>query len=242
MRIIHITDPHLGENGEDTFGVDVRANFLNVLEAASRLKPDHLVLTGDLCFRHGNANIYYWVKTQLDRLGIPYENISGNHDDPVQMAKSFERLGNLHMGELYFAKSLGGRPMLFLDTTTGEMSLLQREWLEDQLRHTQQEVILFMHHPPLQGGVPYMDANYPLHNREAVQAIFFQYPYPITVFCGHYHVEKTVQQNNVIMHITPSTFYQIDQFSEAFQVDHKRPGFRVIDLEEGHFRHTVRYL
>lgn len=242
MRIIHITDPHLGEDGEDTFGVDVRANFLHVLTTARQLRPDHLILTGDLCFRHGNANIYSWVKTQLDQFNIPYENISGNHDDPVQLAKSFGLMEKLHANELYFAKTIGGTPMLFLDTTTGDMSMLQRAWLEEQLHKAQQKVIIFMHHPPLQGGVQYMDFNYPLYNRDAVQAILFKHPYPITVFCGHYHAEKTVHQSNVTMHITPSTFYQIDQFTEEFKVDHKRPGFRVIDLEENNFSHTVRYL
>ncbi|MDX1940283.1 MAG: metallophosphoesterase, partial [Saprospiraceae bacterium] len=107
MRIIQITDPHLGEVGEDTFEVDVRANFQNVLEAALRLHPDHLVLTGDLCFRHENADVYAWVKNLLDQLFLPYDLTSGNHDDSVQMAKSFGLLEYLHGVEFYFLKYLG---------------------------------------------------------------------------------------------------------------------------------------
>ncbi len=31
MRIIQITDLYIGRVGDDTFGVDVRSNFLNIL-------------------------------------------------------------------------------------------------------------------------------------------------------------------------------------------------------------------
>ncbi len=241
MRMIQITDPHLGEAGEDTLGIDVRANFLNALEAARALYPDQIVLTGDLCFRHGNQNVYRWVKQQMDELEIPYELISGNHDDPALLADIFGKTQYLRRDEIFFAQNAEGFPIIFLDTTTGRMSWQQQEWLNDQLQQIDCEVIVFMHHPPLQSGVPYMDQNYPLHNMADVQAIFFAHPHPLTVFCGHYHVEKTIHQHNVTVHITPSTFYQIDQFSEAFQVDHHRPGFRVINLEPNKCSHTVRY-
>ncbi|MBK7870355.1 MAG: metallophosphoesterase [Saprospiraceae bacterium] len=172
MRIIQITDPHLGEVGEDTFGVDVRANFQLVLEAAMQLNPDHLVITGDLCFRHGSAEVYAWVKYLLDSLSVPYDLISGNHDDSVQMATSFGLLEYLHDKELYFLKYFNDIPVLFLDTAVGQVSLQQKDWLSRQMQTIQQNCIIFMHHPPLLAGVPYMDMNYPLLDCEAIQNIF----------------------------------------------------------------------
>jgi Icc protein len=133
-------------------------------------------------------------------------------------------------------------PALFLDTTPGELSANQQAWLRNQLSASDREALVFMHHPPLAAGVPYMDNNYPLQNRQAVQAIFFAHPHPITVFCGHYHVEKTIRQQNLTVYITPATYFQIDQFQADFAVDHQRPGFRIIDLAEDKIRHTVRYL
>lgn len=242
MRIAQITDLHIGEEGELPFDVDVRRNFCKVLEAVKHLQVDQMVISGDLCLREGDAEIYKWIKAQLAPLSIPYHIISGNHDNPELLAQLFELTTDLHDDALYFTRSFDQHTIIFLDTTTGHMPLVQREWLRQQLADLDREAIIFMHHPPLAGGVPHMDNHYPLQNREEVQAVLFDHPYPITIFCGHYHVEKTMQLENLTVYITPATYFQIDQFSEAFAVDHKRPGFRIIDLENGLLRHTVRYL
>ncbi len=242
MRIIQITDLHVGEEGESTLGVDVRDNFLRVLAAACALQPDWLALTGDLCFRNGSEIVYKWLKGHLDQTNVPYELISGNHDEPTMLAKVFEKTADLKQSELYFERVINSVVFLFLDTTTGLVSLPQQEWLRARLGAIGREVVVFMHHPPLCSGVPYMDENYPLQNADGIQSVLLDHSHPVTVFCGHYHVEKTVQYRNLTAHITPATFYQIDQFSVSHQVDYHRPGFRVIDLEDGICRHTVRYL
>lgn len=242
MRLIQITDLHLGLPGEDTFGVDVRDNFTKVLAAARALQPDYLLLTGDLCFRQGEVAIYEWVRDHLQAIAIPFAVIPGNHDDPVLLAQTFGLAEDLHQEELYFVRYFNGMPAFFLDTTTGYLSLGQQEWLRSQLQMHSQAVLVFMHHPPLPGGVPYMDTYYPLHNRAQVQELLFAHPYSVTVFCWHYHVEKTVQQKLVTMHITPATFYQIDAFSADFKVDHQHPGWRVIDIADERITHQVLYL
>ncbi len=224
------------------FDVDVRSNFCRTLETVKSLRADHIVISGDLCLRDGERRIYEWVKMQLQQLNIPYDLIPGNHDDPALLAEVFSVEADLQEGALYFTRTLGSHRIIFLDTTTGYLPLLQREWLRQQLAGINRSALIFMHHPPLEGGVPHMDEHYPLQNREEVQAIFSAHPHPVTVFCGHYHVAKTLQQSNLIVHITPTTYFQIDQFSEAFAVDHKQPGFRIIDLEDELLRHTVRYL
>ena len=53
MRIIQITDLHIDEKGEFPFNINVRKNFTNILKRVRDLEPDHLVLTGDLCYRTG---------------------------------------------------------------------------------------------------------------------------------------------------------------------------------------------
>ena len=70
MRIVQITDLHVGREGEETYGVDVRANFRKILQAARQWRPEYLVLSGDLCYRDGDVAIYHWIREQLDELGI----------------------------------------------------------------------------------------------------------------------------------------------------------------------------
>ena len=65
MRILQITDLHIGGVHEDTFGVDVRKNFDTILEKARKSAPDLIVITGDLCFETGNKEIYYWIHSKL---------------------------------------------------------------------------------------------------------------------------------------------------------------------------------
>lgn len=241
MRIIQITDLHVGEPGETAYGADMRANFLKILEEAKKRQPDRIVLTGDLCYQVGVSEVYEWMKVQLDALKIPYDIIAGNHDDSAMMASVFERQADLHEKELYFHKNYHGNPILFLDSAVATLSEKQLSWLENCLKTIKQPLVIFMHHPPLFANMRWMDARYPLLNRDALQGILFAHPYPITVFCGHYHVEKTVQQRNVTMHITPSCFFQIDPHSEDFKIDHVRIALREIEWDGDTLRHAVSY-
>lgn len=242
MKIVQITDLHVGLEGEDTYGVDVRANFLKIKSAIGELQPDHIVLSGDLCYRDGQRPIYEWIRGQLDELAIPYDLISGNHDDPRMLAETFGRAAMLRNGELYFTKILGGKPVLFLDTTTGTVSPQQLEWLKAELQENQRDLIIFMHHPPFLAGVPFMDGKHALKNRDEVTKILFEHPYQISIFTGHYHVEKYIQQKNVSVFITPSCFFQIDQHEKEFKVDHYQIGLREIILNGTKLMHTVKYL
>lgn len=242
MRIVQITDLHIGLEGENTFDVDVRANFLKICQKVRNLAPDYLVVTGDLCFEDADPVIYQWIKQQLDSLEITYDLISGNHDDPVIMAQSFDREHLLADGELYFHRQLESLPYLYLDTTTGKVSEAQLKWLADTLKQHLEDLIIFMHHPPVLAGVPYMDHNYSLQNKEELLELLLDYPQRIDVFCGHYHVDKTVSTVNVNVHITPSCFFQIDQYSESFAVDHYRTALREIVISENQISHTVLFL
>ncbi len=98
-------------------------------------------------------------------------------------------------------------PFLFLDTTPGVVSETQLKWLAEKLADLDQPLVIFMHHPPLFADVPFMDGQHALKNQKAVQEVLFAYRKEITVFTGHYHVEKTLRKRNVVVHITPSLFF-----------------------------------
>lgn len=242
MRIVQITDLHVGLEGQETFGTDVRGNFLDILELTRGINPDHVMVTGDLCYQNGDREIYAWIRDRLDALSLPYDLLSGNHDDPRLLAGVFGRNDQLIDGELCYTRPLGGHTLICLDTTTGVVSSRQLSWLEQQLDSQSGEIILFMHHPPLLSGVPHMDRKYALENRHEVQELFFSHSHPIHVFTGHYHVDKVIRCRNLSVYITPSCFFQIDQHHEEFRVDHRRPGLREISFRDGILMSTVRYV
>lgn len=242
MKIVQLTDLHVGLPGENTYGVDVRENFRRLLAAIQSQEPDALIISGDLSYSVGLSEIYHWIKSMLDAQGLPYYLIPGNHDDVAKLSEAFGLAPYLQQGELYYQLDLE-EPMLLLDTTTGIVSPRQLAWLRDRLQQLDRELIVFMHHPPLLAGVPYMDDKYALQNWRDVLNIFTAYPHRLNVFCGHYHVHKTVSIHNTNVHLTPSCFFQIDWRSDAFQVHHQRIGYRWIERRaDGALEHGVVYL
>ena len=217
-------------------------NFQDILKTVRQLSPDLIVLTGDLCLNTGNPLTYQWVRSHLDFLSIPYTAIGGNHDISPQLAKAFS-LDHLLVGnELFYKRELDGQTVFFLETSVGEMSKKQLAWLEKELNEINQDTVLFMHHPPVFGGVPFMDEKHALRNMEEVQSILFNFPHHLTVFCGHYHVERTLCTRNLTVHITPSTYVQIDSNATGFKVDHHRIACREINLrKDGVIESTVLY-
>ena len=242
LRIIQVTDLHVGKEGEETFGVDVRDNFLKILDAVNAEQPDFVVLTGDLCYDVGETVVYQWMVEKLRQLGFPFHVIAGNHDDTILMAEAFGVMDKVVSDEYYYAFSKSGYRFLFLDTGKGTCHDQQYAWLEEELTTATEPVVIFMHHPPVYGGVPYMDNNHSFLQNEKMQAVLAKYPGNLPIFCGHYHVDKIILKNNLEVHITPSCFFQIDDRFEAFQVDHHKIAYRRLHLDEKGLRSTLRYL
>lgn len=240
MRIMQITDVHIGRALEDTHGVDVRANLDSVLQKAVKLSPDMIVLTGDLCFKEPHEDIYDYILGLLDHYNISPLVIAGNHDCSSMLAQKFGLEINSD-SEVYYMRHWNGYNVLFLDSGRGGMSPNQYQWLESQLS-VDEPVLIFMHHPPAVCGVPYMDNNHAFQEIERFQEVIRTSGKEVHLFCGHYHVEKDVDVDNLHIHITPSTFFQIRDDIEDFGVDHYRVGYRLIQLGDRSMTHSVNYL
>ena len=210
-KVVQITDLHVGLEGQSTMGVDVRKNFTELLQTVRMLGPDLLVITGDLCYHEGEVEIYQWLRLQLEQLGIEFAIIAGNHDDPAKLVETFEIKEGLSPGDqLYYRRNYGNWPVLFLGSAAGNISTFQLDWLRAELQKIDQDAVLFIHHPPVSGGVPFMDGKHALRNMSELQEVLFNFDRHLTIFCGHYHVEKTINLRNLTVHITPSAYFQID--------------------------------
>ncbi len=242
MRIAFITDLHIGNTDEKPQGVDVRQNFLNALAFLDELKPNCLVIGGDVCNTVGDRSIYEWVKQQLDRLVYPYYVIAGNHDNSVMLAEVFNRTNHLHGDELYYALPLEGRPTLFLDTAKGELSDNQWTWLRQYMSALRDNnLLVFMHHPPVPADVNYMDSHYRFRQSDAFLELVKNLPCHVTVVCGHYHVEKVVQRGNLLTLLTPSTMFQMKHDPATMIIDNYCVGVREINLTTHGTNSTVHY-
>jgi Icc protein len=242
MKLIQITDLHVASEGEFTHGVDVRQNFLDILQAVKSFSPDHLIITGDLAFDTANEEVYRWMKSHLDQLEIPYTAIAGNHDTSTVLAKVFDLEYRLSGEELFYKYTAGDQPLLLLETSLGTVSAVQLAWLSEELARLDGPALVFMHHPPIVGGVAFMDTNYPLRNMAEVQDVLHRHPHPVYVFCGHYHVEKMICSKNMTVHITPTTYFQMKWQQPTFELDNLKIALREIVLrDDGAVESTVVY-
>lgn len=243
MIIVQITDLHIGQANADTYGVDIRHNFLMVLGELKTLDPDYIVITGDLCYEYGELEIYRWIKSKMDNLKIPYLVIPGNHDDSAMMREVFEIEYTQEEDEIFFAKRLGKQRALFLDSSQASMSDIQLKWLKRQLKQSADEpLLIFTHYPPMKAGVPFMDTKHSYKESSELLEILEEYPSNIYLFCGHYHIDRLLSQNKLHVQISPSIICQIDSYSKEFKIDHYKAGYRVIELSKESLITSLHYL
>jgi 3',5'-cyclic-AMP phosphodiesterase len=245
FTIAQITDLHLVHENEKAYGVNVRKNFESILNSIKKEieQIDHLVITGDICFQAGETSIYEWVKSKLDDLGISYSVIPGNHDDVDIMKRVFKLPDNQSNNkEIYYRKHFEGFDGIFLDTSKEYLSDVQIDWLIDELKDKETQFLVFMHHPPIKAGIQFMDKHHSLQNAERFQKLIASREDHIHVFCGHYHAEKEILEENFSVFITPSAIYQFDQSSEEFLVGSYSVGWRKITCTAKTVNTQVSYL
>ncbi|MBD3669169.1 MAG: metallophosphoesterase, partial [Gammaproteobacteria bacterium] len=172
--IAHLTDLHIGEAGERPKGVPVRENFLGLLEEIQSIEPELLVVTGDLSLDTGSREAYRWIRGELDRSGLAYLVMGGNHDDPVMLAEEFgDAAGAESSGEGRYHRhlELGGEELLLLDIPGGTTTPGDVAWLVEALDKSERdEVLLFMHYPPIPLPVACMERHYTLRARAHLEA------------------------------------------------------------------------
>lgn len=244
MRIIQISDIHISSADDRPFDVDVRTQFIKVLRVAGDLKPDGVVLSGDLCFRDPLFEVYPWIAMQMkEMISCPVYVMPGNHDSQQIMHRHFTCPYHADTDEIYCTVKWHAIPVFFLDSARGVMSETQYQWLERELKVCKGRVLLFIHHPPLYCGVPFMDTRYAFQEIPRFQGLLQDKDLEFQIFCGHYHVERTLGIANQRICITPSTFFQIDATEVEFKIDHHKAGYRVIELgDDGECSSYCSYL
>jgi Icc protein len=242
MKVIQVSDLHLST--EETFhSVRVHEQLDAVLKETAGLKPDLLVLSGDLAAVEGGLEIYEKLKEKLKAFPAPYIIMPGNHDKQAELRSVFSWPVPLEdEKEIYFKLSFGDSVFLFLDTTEYQVSAKQLDWLATTLEQLPAQVkpLLFMHHPPAALDCPFMDG-YKLKNGDEVMSVLSRFPKLRTVFCGHYHTNITVQLGEMDVHICPSTFLQVNPRASVFEIVSTQPGYRVIDVDNGKMTTEVRW-
>ena len=239
LKIGQISDAHIGEDNTPVQEIDVRKNFLTAYNSESMKNLDLLVLSGDLA-DNATPNAYAFIADVVKDSKVPVCIIPGNHDKLEVMEKYFDLKGMVHNGKCYYRYDIDGRSIFFLDSASGTVSGEQLSWLERETAKVDDEVLLFLHHPPCFCGHKFMDLRYSLTNIDEVQATLSRIKNLKHIFVGHYHSEMTVQLEDKTVYVTPSTQMQINPNISVFCLSSAAPSWRVIEWGEN-FMETKVY-
>ncbi len=165
MKILHVTDTHLVPPGQLLYGLDPLERLRRCIDdiVAHHADARLLVITGDLAHR-GEEAAYRALRTQLERLPMPWHALVGNHDARGPFAAVFPDAPRDESGFVQSARRLPEGDFLFLDTLEegihgGRYCDRRAAWLARRLDEAgDRPVFLFMHHPPFPVGIPCLDA------------------------------------------------------------------------------------
>ena len=233
MLITLVADPHIAASPADTHGVDTRANFGRVVSRIRELRPDRVVLLGDYSDGAPRRADVEWVCSRMQLAEVPFDAVVGNHDSGRHVAEVCGPASGLIGEQLYYRRDYGGIRALFLDTSAARLDAEQLDWLKLNVTGARGPLLVFMHHPPVLAGVPYMDENHALRDPGGeLHDILFAGVRPVHVFCGHYHAARAVCIGPHTVHLCPSTYFQVDAAEEEFAVvGHGMPGIRHVEVD-----------
>jgi len=195
MKFIHLTDPHLVAPPADLFGIDGRERLAKAVASIARHHADAelCVITGDIT-HWAEPGAYAAFEEIVSALPMPWQALIGNHDGREEMRAALPALPWADDGFLHYPLDTSAGRFLILDTvdpgvSSGRLCEKRLAWLKEALADSEIEgldVFLFMHHAPMDVGIPGLDA-IRLLNADDFAACIAGFDNLRHLFFGHLH-------------------------------------------------------
>lgn len=257
MKLLQVTDTHVGRPGLVAHGVDPRARLeacvadINAHHADAAL----CLLTGDLV-NEGGAEEYANLAAVLRDLQVPLRVMTGNHDQRRNLLQAFPHTPVDANGFCQSTFDVPGGRLLVLDTlreghASGELCELRLRWLRDALQEASgtagDAVYIAMHHPPVALGMELLD-RIGLSNAEDFWHVLMPHRARIGMLLfGHAHRPVSGLANGIAFAGCPSTVHQVALELGAargprLSYNLEPPCYAIIDLQPGRcVVHQQRY-
>ena len=208
-NILHITDTHLFADEDGALlGIKSNASFLSVINEIKRgnRKYDLIVATGDFV-QDGSKKSYARFAEQIKQFNTPCVWLAGNHDNFSYMQEVFS---NYQLAENKVV-SLGDNWLIVhlnsqvVGQACGLLPQSELQFLEKTLlAHTDKNVMVFLHHHPINSGCHWLDEHI-LKNSNELEKIVKKFPSIKGLGWGHIHQQQDHVWHNCHAFSTPST-------------------------------------
>jgi Icc protein len=193
MKIIQVTDIHLGQQGELRYGANLHERLARCIDDINARHADAAlcVFTGDLT-ETGEASSYADLKAALQALSVPYRLLPGNHDKRANLVAAFPKCADGESGFVQSVYATEEGSLLFLDTlaegrVAGELCEGRLAWLDARLNEAAgRPAYIFMHHPPIELGLAQLDP-LGLEQPERFLGLLRRHGNAGHIFFGHVH-------------------------------------------------------
>ncbi len=237
--LLQLSDLHIGAPAGAR---DPRQCLREAVDAAAALadRPDAVLVSGDLT-DDGSPRSYEFVRGELERLGLPYFVLPGNHDERAALRSGFGLPGE-GADPIQYSVDLGPLRLVALDTVRpgadrGQLDAERLGWLEAELGAApEQPVVLAMHHPPLVTAIPPFDEIcLDAAERAALAAVLDDHPQVRRIVAGHVHRPIAAELAGRAVVTAPSTHRQsrLDFSSPDLALNDDPPGFAIHVLADG---------
>ena len=221
MKFIHLSDIHYLAGAQTVHGIDPRARLEAAVSsiAANFADADFCMVTGDLT-ELGEIDAYRGVKKILDRLPFPWHPLMGNHDIRAQARAVLDKVPWHADGFLQYELQTDAGRFIVLDSVheghhEGHLCDARLGWLAGRLdaaRDASQDVYLFMHHPPFDIGIDWLDGIKMLDGDD-LAAVLGKYSNIRHMFMGHVHRPCHGTWHGIPFSITRAVAHQAALFS-----------------------------
>lgn len=213
MLIAHISDTHIADPDEKTFGfVPMAENLARCVAHINALNPspDVVLLSGDVT-NNGTIVQTERAKVILDDLACPYYIVPGNHDTRAALQTVFGDTACPSQADGFISFVIDGHALrlIGLDSTIpkasgGMICEVRANWLSDRLAEKPDTpTVIFLHHPPLKCGVPETDVD-GFIGATMLGEIVKPHPNIERILCGHIHLLTHARWNGTLVTTAPS--------------------------------------
>lgn len=243
MKFIHISDLHLVAHEGPLNGLVPSELLEACLNDIEKWHADaaFCVISGDLA-EFGEKEAYDYLKSRLAQFSLPTFLMIGNHDDRTVFQGVFTDHPQDAHGFVQHRHETDAGVFLFLDTKkegegehSGSYCDARLAWLEKELVDVGEKLVyLFMHHPPFEIGIPYVDC-IKLEESDAFKAALSRGRNIAHIFYGHVHRLTYVKWYGFSFTSLPSLNHQIplSPASVAGEYCNEPPAYGVVLVDEG---------